>query len=276
MEPRAERARRRTSSAPSRKRTVLSACKSTPSCSPRLASVRRRSRRIADAGLDRLSLRDIPKLRLLLDREGPLAPRAGRRRRRSAHPRRAVAAAQLERGSRPGAGRPAARRDDLREPGRAAAHPGLREVAPRPHYPRVKAQRRVPLSHRRRLPAALRFARAEADAPCGPRTWHTTLLAEVGEARNKEGPLPWIERDYTPISTAHDWENGRCDILIKIYLEPWLHRHTEWLHRVPAAAVARAPEVAMETDGDAGGAGSRGVAFETHEDAARAELGARR
>ena len=36
------------------------------------------------------------------------------------------------------------------------------------------------------------------------KTWHTTLLAEVGEARNKEGPLPWIERDYTPISNAHE------------------------------------------------------------------------
>ena len=31
------------------------------------------------------------------------------------------------------------------------------------------------------------------------RTWHTTLLAEVGA--NGEGPLPWVERDYTPIST---------------------------------------------------------------------------
>ena len=33
-----------------------------------------------------------------------------------------------------------------------------------------------------------------------PATWHTTLLAEVG--RNGEGPLPWVERDYTPISTG--------------------------------------------------------------------------
>ena len=62
------------------------------------------------------------------------------------------------------------------------------------------------------------------------RTWHTTLLAEVGEA-NAEGPLPWIERDYTPISTAQDWEQGRCDILIKLYLEP-AGLATEWLHRV--------------------------------------------
>ena len=34
-----------------------------------------------------------------------------------------------------------------------------------------------------------------------PITWHTTLLAEVGA--NDEAPLPWVERDYTPISSAH-------------------------------------------------------------------------
>ena len=44
---------------------------------------------------------------------------------------------------------------------------------------------------------------------------HITLLAEVGE--NSESSLPWIERDYTPISSAKDWENGKCDLLIKIY-----------------------------------------------------------
>lgn len=58
-----------------------------------------------------------------------------------------------------------------------------------------------------------------------PNTWHTTLLAEVG--KNEEGPLPWIERDYTPISTAKDWERGKVDILIKIYgngvATSWLH-----------------------------------------------------
>ena len=48
-----------------------------------------------------------------------------------------------------------------------------------------------------------------------PVTWHVTLLGEVG--RNEEGPLPWIERDYTPISSALEWERGRCDILIKVY-----------------------------------------------------------
>ena len=36
------------------------------------------------------------------------------------------------------------------------------------------------------------------------RTWHTTLLCEVGA--NGEGPLPWVERDYTPIST---WMGAR-------------------------------------------------------------------
>jgi hypothetical protein len=61
-----------------------------------------------------------------------------------------------------------------------------------------------------------------------PVTWHTTLLGEVGS--NKEGPLPWIERDYTPISTALEWERGRCDILIKVYsdgqLSSWLNRRS--------------------------------------------------
>jgi len=59
-----------------------------------------------------------------------------------------------------------------------------------------------------------------------PKTWHTTLLAEVGA--NEEGPLPWIERDYTPVSTAKEWEQGRCDILIKIYADG---AATSWLHR---------------------------------------------
>ena len=63
------------------------------------------------------------------------------------------------------------------------------------------------------------------------KTWHTTLLAEVGEEQNTEGPLPWIERDYTPISTAHEWVNGTCDILIKIYLEP-PGQATGWQHRI--------------------------------------------
>lgn len=61
-----------------------------------------------------------------------------------------------------------------------------------------------------------------------PKTWHTTLLGEVGT--NAEGPLPWIERDYTPISTAKEWESGKVDILIKIYEKglatSWLHKKT--------------------------------------------------
>jgi glutamate synthase (NADPH/NADH) large chain len=32
------------------------------------------------------------------------------------------------------------------------------------------------------------------------------MLAEIGP--NSEGPLPWIERDYTPISSAKEWETG--------------------------------------------------------------------
>jgi len=59
-----------------------------------------------------------------------------------------------------------------------------------------------------------------------PITWHTTLLAEVGA--NDEGPLPWIERDYTPISSAHQWEQGRVEILIKIYADG---KATSWLYQ---------------------------------------------
>ncbi|KAL9187546.1 hypothetical protein ACHAXT_001649, partial [Thalassiosira profunda] len=58
-----------------------------------------------------------------------------------------------------------------------------------------------------------------------PITWHVTMLGEVGA--NDEGPLPWIERDYTPISSALEWERGRVDILVKIYNDGAL---TRWLH----------------------------------------------
>ena len=59
-----------------------------------------------------------------------------------------------------------------------------------------------------------------------PNTWHTTMLAEIGD--NKEGPLPWIERDYTPISTAKDWEQGKLNLLIKVYPDGLA---TNWLLR---------------------------------------------
>ena len=38
--------------------------------------------------------------------------------------------------------------------------------------------------------------------------------AQVGP--NGEGPLPWVERDYTPVSDWAAWERGVCDILIKV------------------------------------------------------------
>ena len=59
-----------------------------------------------------------------------------------------------------------------------------------------------------------------------PNTWHTTLLAPVGA--NGEGPLPWVERDYTPVSTGKDWEAGRVDILAKVYPDGLA---TSWLAR---------------------------------------------
>ncbi|CAD7955647.1 unnamed protein product [Amoebophrya sp. A120] len=77
-----------------------------------------------------------------------------------------------------------------------------------------------------------------------PKTWHTTLLAPrnldlVLQSKSQdeiedEGPLPWVERDYTPISSAKEWELGTCDILIKIYPDgqatSWLHTISKRLH----------------------------------------------
>ena len=59
-----------------------------------------------------------------------------------------------------------------------------------------------------------------------PVTWHVTLLAAIGV--NDEGPLPWIERDYTPVSTAKEWERGTCDLLVKVYEQG---AATSWLLR---------------------------------------------
>ena len=64
-----------------------------------------------------------------------------------------------------------------------------------------------------------------------PITWHTTLLAFVGA--NGEGPLPWVERDYTPVSTARDWERGTVDLLVKVYADGVA---TSWLKAVPVGA----------------------------------------
>lgn len=68
-------------------------------------------------------------------------------------------------------------------------------------------------------------------------TWHTTLLAPVGKSSEEpktscfaKDPLPWIERDYTPISSAKDWDSGKCDILIKIYADGLA---TGWLAKQP-------------------------------------------
>ena len=54
--------------------------------------------------------------------------------------------------------------------------------------------------------------------------WHTTLLAPVGA--NDEGPLPYIEREYTAISTAEEWKEGACRLLIKIYPHG---KATQWI-----------------------------------------------
>lgn len=86
-----------------------------------------------------------------------------------------------------------------------------------------------------------------------PKTWHTTLAAEVGP--NDEGPLPWIERDYTPISSAKEWEQGRCEILIKLY--PGTGGATSWLQRAAPTrlrlskphATLRVPSLVVEGRG---------------------------
>jgi ferredoxin-NADP reductase len=79
--------------------------------------------------------------------------------------------------------------------------------------------------------ATFHFSSAAPARGTPPRgTWHTTLLAEIGEERNREGPLPWVERDYTPVSSARDWESGKCDILIKIYPDGLA---TSWLFQQP-------------------------------------------
>ena len=112
-------------------------------------------------------------------------------------------------------------------------------------------------------------------SPPRPITWHTTMLAEVGS--NSEGPLPWIERDYTPISSAKEWEIGKCDLLVKVYPEgaatSWLHRASgqlhvhQWLDQGGASVVYRvdlssgalverhAAPLASATEGGGGGLG---------------------
>uniref|UniRef100_A0A7S4MUX1 Flavoprotein pyridine nucleotide cytochrome reductase-like FAD-binding domain-containing protein n=1 Tax=Odontella aurita TaxID=265563 RepID=A0A7S4MUX1_9STRA len=76
-----------------------------------------------------------------------------------------------------------------------------------------------------------------------PITWHVTMLGEVGS--NMEGPLPWVERDYTPVSTALDWERGRCDILIKVYSDGHL---TSWLKQRTSKMTALSSEQLIRQD----------------------------
>lgn len=90
-----------------------------------------------------------------------------------------------------------------------------------------------------------------------PITWRVTMLGEVGT--NEEGPLPWVERDYTPISSALEWEQGRCSLLIKIYtdgmLSSWLHKNATqfqergvWLSK-PMRTLSVPSLIADEDDG---------------------------
>jgi len=61
-----------------------------------------------------------------------------------------------------------------------------------------------------------------------PKTWHTTLRVE--SVNTCQGSAPYTERAYTPISSATEWENGRCDLLIKIYSSGTA---TSWLYKQP-------------------------------------------
>ena len=70
--------------------------------------------------------------------------------------------------------------------------------------------------------------------------------------------LPWIERDYTPISSALEWERGRCAILIKMYndglLTNWLNEHQKangthvWLSK-PVRTLSVPSLIADDDDG---------------------------
>ena len=215
-----------------------------------------------------LSLDDIPRLRLLLDKAKILA-RAGRLGEIEALRSRA---AQLP----PRGPREANIKAQVMEllAQTIVEVPMERVNATRPHiedYARWKLHAVTPVSkhsavYHFRTDDASRgtpIRKGRGGRTVWSKTWHTTMLAEVGS--NAEGPLPWIERDYTPISTAHDWERGLCDILIKVYLQP-AGKATEWLHRLSigvssvtqATAAEQTTDVTDVTDA-AGGAGDTGT-----------------
>ena len=77
-----------------------------------------------------------------------------------------------------------------------------------------------------------------------PITWHVTMLGEIGA--NTEGPLPWIERHYSPISSAAEWEAGKCTFLIKIYntgqLTSWLQKRTRSKLMMPSSNTQQQPQ----------------------------------
>ena len=68
--------------------------------------------------------------------------------------------------------------------------------------------------------------------------WHVIALAEL--LRPMEGPLPLLEREYTPISSAEDWALGRVTLLVRLYpgatVTPWLARLATELPNTRAGA----------------------------------------
>jgi len=77
-----------------------------------------------------------------------------------------------------------------------------------------------------------------------PKTWHTTMLAQIGS--NAEGPLPWVERDYTPISTAKEWESGQCELLVKVYPGGLA---SSWLNKKPPVVWLSKPAQTLSVPG---------------------------
>jgi NAD(P)H-flavin reductase len=73
----------------------------------------------------------------------------------------------------------------------------------------------------------------------GTSLWHVLALGELA-ARPTEGPLPLLEREYTPISSAEDWADGHVTLLVRLYpgaaVTPWLARLAAELPKTRAGA----------------------------------------
>lgn len=82
--------------------------------------------------------------------------------------------------------------------------------------------------------------------------WVPRTRRGAAQESNREGPLPWVERDYTPISTAQEWAAGQVDLLVKIYPSG---AATSWLHRVSSRPAAGGRGGGGDDSGGSGGGG---------------------